>query len=145
MRNGIANYEETSPLYGFLKYRRRNVIIKYVPEGCSRLIQGLSHSLNCSRCRGHAPLCLDDPPNLSLAWINAFGTETWLTSTTPSSLQFESPSIITQSVINSPPTTTPWRLPRPKSSTIISYRRLAPCTLQRSPPSPPPTHCAAEN
>lgn len=39
MRNGIANYEETSPLYGFLKYRRRNVIIKYVPEGCSRLIQ----------------------------------------------------------------------------------------------------------
>ncbi|ROW12085.1 hypothetical protein VMCG_00531 [Cytospora schulzeri] len=44
MRNSIASYEETSPLYGFLKYRRRNVIIKYMPEGCSRLIQGLSHS-----------------------------------------------------------------------------------------------------
>ncbi|KUI65285.1 hypothetical protein VM1G_01035 [Cytospora mali] len=39
MRNSITNYEETSPLYGFLRYRRRNVIIKYVPEGCSRLIQ----------------------------------------------------------------------------------------------------------
>lgn len=45
MRNSIASYDETSPLYGFLKYRRRNVIIKYMPEGCSRLIQGLSHCL----------------------------------------------------------------------------------------------------
>ncbi|OAA64169.1 hypothetical protein SPI_02816 [Niveomyces insectorum RCEF 264] len=39
MRNAIAQYEEASPLYGFLKYRRRNVIIKYLPENCSRLIQ----------------------------------------------------------------------------------------------------------
>ncbi|KAH6658124.1 hypothetical protein BKA67DRAFT_533298 [Truncatella angustata] len=39
MRNAIANYEESSPLYGFLKYRRRNVILKFQPDGCSRLIQ----------------------------------------------------------------------------------------------------------
>lgn len=40
MRNAVTEYDETSPLYGFLKYRRRNVIIKYLPEDCSRLIQG---------------------------------------------------------------------------------------------------------
>lgn len=40
VRNAIAHYEEDSPLFGFLRYRRRNVLIKYVPEGCSRLIQG---------------------------------------------------------------------------------------------------------
>ncbi|CCU75115.1 GPI-anchored cell surface glycoprotein [Blumeria hordei DH14] len=39
IRNAIANYEEPSPLFGFLRYRRRNVVIKYVPEDCSRLIQ----------------------------------------------------------------------------------------------------------
>jgi hypothetical protein len=39
-RKAIAEYQDTSPLYGFLKYRRRSVIIKYLPEGCSRLIQG---------------------------------------------------------------------------------------------------------
>ncbi len=38
-RNAIAKYEEPSPLYGFLRYRRRNVIVKYMPEDCSRLIQ----------------------------------------------------------------------------------------------------------
>lgn len=40
IRNNIAQYTEKSPLYGFLRYRRRNVIIKYLPEDCSRLIQG---------------------------------------------------------------------------------------------------------
>ncbi|KAH6636351.1 hypothetical protein F5144DRAFT_176346 [Chaetomium tenue] len=39
IRNNIAQYEDKSPLYGFLRYRRRNVIIKYLPENCSRLIQ----------------------------------------------------------------------------------------------------------
>jgi hypothetical protein len=41
IRNNIAQYEDKSPLYGFLRYRRRNVIIKYLPEDCSRLIQGM--------------------------------------------------------------------------------------------------------
>jgi len=40
IRNAIAQYEESSPLFGFLRYRRRSVLIKYVPENCSRLIQG---------------------------------------------------------------------------------------------------------
>ncbi|GJN71699.1 hypothetical protein PLICBS_005767 [Purpureocillium lilacinum] len=39
VRNAIDEYDETSPLYGFLRYRRRNVIIKYLPEDCSRIIQ----------------------------------------------------------------------------------------------------------
>ncbi|KAH8812065.1 hypothetical protein F5884DRAFT_820091 [Xylogone sp. PMI_703] len=39
IRNEISKYEEPSPLYGFLRYRRRNVLIKYIPEDCSRLIQ----------------------------------------------------------------------------------------------------------
>ncbi|KAK3322199.1 hypothetical protein B0H66DRAFT_601663 [Apodospora peruviana] len=39
IRNGIAQYEDNSPLYGFLRYRRRNVIIKFMPEDCSRLVQ----------------------------------------------------------------------------------------------------------
>lgn len=42
MRSNIEQYEETSPLFGFLRYRRRNVLLKYMPEGCSRLIQGWS-------------------------------------------------------------------------------------------------------
>jgi hypothetical protein len=43
IRNAIAQYEEPSaPLFGFLRYRRRNVVIKYVPEECSRLVQGES-------------------------------------------------------------------------------------------------------
>lgn len=41
VRGAIEGYEEESPLYGFLRYRRRNVIIKYLPEDCSRLIQGM--------------------------------------------------------------------------------------------------------
>ncbi|KAI1500414.1 hypothetical protein F5X99DRAFT_239291 [Biscogniauxia marginata] len=39
IRNAVAKYEEPSPLYGFLRYRRRNVIVRYMPENCSRLIQ----------------------------------------------------------------------------------------------------------
>ncbi|KAK3379714.1 hypothetical protein B0T24DRAFT_522928 [Lasiosphaeria ovina] len=39
IRNSISQYNETSPLFGFLRYRRRNVLIKYVPEDCSRLVQ----------------------------------------------------------------------------------------------------------
>ncbi|KAF1846921.1 uncharacterized protein K460DRAFT_329736 [Cucurbitaria berberidis CBS 394.84] len=38
-RAAVASYEETSPLYGLLLYRRRKVLVKYVPEGTSRLLQ----------------------------------------------------------------------------------------------------------
>ncbi|MBE7180087.1 MAG: hypothetical protein INR71_02580 [Terriglobus roseus] len=39
-RGAIAEYEDKSPLYGFLIYRRRKVLVKYIPEGTSRLVQG---------------------------------------------------------------------------------------------------------
>lgn len=48
LRKAVAEYDETNPLYGFLKYRRRNVLIKYLPEGCSRLIQGVYSSMGDS-------------------------------------------------------------------------------------------------
>ncbi|KAH0381325.1 hypothetical protein KCU92_g7043, partial [Aureobasidium melanogenum] len=38
-RNAILQYEELSPLYGLVVYRRRKVLVKYVPEGTSRLLQ----------------------------------------------------------------------------------------------------------
>ena len=42
IRNAIAQHDETAPLFGFLRYRRRNVLLKYLPDECSRLVQGLS-------------------------------------------------------------------------------------------------------
>lgn len=39
-RAALAKYEDASPLYGLLIYRRRKVLIKYIPEGTSRLLQG---------------------------------------------------------------------------------------------------------
>jgi hypothetical protein len=37
-RAALLRYDEKSPLYGFLLYRRRKVLIKYTPEGTSRLL-----------------------------------------------------------------------------------------------------------
>ncbi|KAL1852969.1 hypothetical protein Plec18170_005551 [Paecilomyces lecythidis] len=39
LRGTIEGYDENSPLYGFLQYRRRKVILRYMPEGMSRLLQ----------------------------------------------------------------------------------------------------------
>ncbi|KAL2438602.1 hypothetical protein ABEF95_012037 [Exophiala dermatitidis] len=39
VRSVIEQYDEKSPLYGLLHYRRKKVILKYVPEGTSRLLQ----------------------------------------------------------------------------------------------------------
>ncbi|PLB46304.1 hypothetical protein P170DRAFT_439910 [Aspergillus steynii IBT 23096] len=39
VRCAIDAYEEVSPLYGFLQYRRRKVVLSYLPEGLSRLVQ----------------------------------------------------------------------------------------------------------
>ncbi|KAE8848459.1 hypothetical protein PTNB85_02302 [Pyrenophora teres f. teres] len=38
-RAAVAQYDEKSPLYGLLLYRRRKVLVKFVPEGTSRLLQ----------------------------------------------------------------------------------------------------------
>ena len=40
-QEAVNNYEEQSPLFGFIQHRRRKVILKYVPEGTSRLLQGM--------------------------------------------------------------------------------------------------------
>lgn len=40
-RNVITAYTEASPLYGLIIYRRRRTLIKYIPEGTSRLLQGM--------------------------------------------------------------------------------------------------------
>lgn len=40
-KNAIAQYEEKSPLYGLIMFRRRKVLIKYIPDGTSRLLQGM--------------------------------------------------------------------------------------------------------
>ena len=39
-RNAVESYQEKSPLYGMVQHRRRKVILKYVPEGTSRILQG---------------------------------------------------------------------------------------------------------
>lgn len=40
-RNELLKYEDKSPLYGLIVYRRRKVLIKFIPEGTSRLLQGV--------------------------------------------------------------------------------------------------------
>ncbi|KAI0115027.1 hypothetical protein F4814DRAFT_302811 [Daldinia grandis] len=55
VRGAIAKYEEASPLYGFLKYRRRSVLLKYQPEDCSRLIQARAAVHFNAVCERFAP------------------------------------------------------------------------------------------
>ncbi|KAF4553797.1 Hypothetical protein D9617_6g095300 [Elsinoe fawcettii] len=38
-RTCMSSYEEKSPLYGLIMFRRKRVLIKYIPEGTSRLLQ----------------------------------------------------------------------------------------------------------
>ena len=45
----VNRFEEQSPLYGFIQYRRRKVILKYIPDGTSRLLQGKSLVLHRSQ------------------------------------------------------------------------------------------------
>ena len=39
-RQAVEEYAEKSPLYGVVQYRRKKFILKYVPEGTSRILQG---------------------------------------------------------------------------------------------------------
>lgn len=41
-RATLVQYDEKKPLYGFLLYRRRRVLVKYTPDGTSRLLLGTS-------------------------------------------------------------------------------------------------------
>ncbi|KAL9101370.1 MAG: hypothetical protein Q9163_003351 [Psora crenata] len=38
-QEAVRRYGEDSPLYGFIHFRRRKVVLKYVPQGTSRLLQ----------------------------------------------------------------------------------------------------------
>lgn len=49
LREAVGQYEDQSPLYGFVLYRRRRVVLKYLPEGTSRLLQGTPFMLNPRR------------------------------------------------------------------------------------------------
>lgn len=40
MREAAAREPEDSPLYGFIRFRRRNILVKYVPEDTSRVLKG---------------------------------------------------------------------------------------------------------
>jgi hypothetical protein len=59
-RNEILQYEELSPLYGLVVYRRRKVLVKYVPEGTSRLLQGTELFRRRSRSRTDRERCSAD-------------------------------------------------------------------------------------
>ena len=39
-RGAVSEYEDKSPLFGLTEYGGRKVLLKYVPEGTSRLLQG---------------------------------------------------------------------------------------------------------
>ncbi|KAL9106576.1 MAG: hypothetical protein Q9227_008422 [Pyrenula ochraceoflavens] len=39
VRSTIEQYPDKSPLYGFVQYRRRKIVLSYIPEGTSRLLQ----------------------------------------------------------------------------------------------------------
>lgn len=110
MRNNIAQYEETSPLFGLLRYRRRNVIIKYLPEGCSRLIQGMSQPSLLFCCPSSGPV---SRPQLHASAI--YFREDLLTSSLITCLQHDSPSTLMRSVSASPLMTPPSTSPRPRN------------------------------
>lgn len=38
-RTSLSSYPDASPLYGLIIYRRKRVVIKYIPDGTSRLLQ----------------------------------------------------------------------------------------------------------
>jgi hypothetical protein len=40
MRAAAMAEPDDSPLYGFVRFRRRNILVKYVPEGTSRVLKG---------------------------------------------------------------------------------------------------------
>ena len=47
VKEAVDRYGEQSPLYGFVQYRRRKVVLKYVPEGTSRLFLGMLKASGC--------------------------------------------------------------------------------------------------
>ncbi|KAL8938463.1 MAG: hypothetical protein Q9216_003891 [Gyalolechia sp. 2 TL-2023] len=79
IRDSIIHHDEQSPLYGFVHYRRRKVILKYVPEGISRLLQAASikSSSDSLRQRGLSEIAEDvsehQPPEAEARSENQMG------------------------------------------------------------------------
>ncbi|KAI5285224.1 hypothetical protein KEM52_002536, partial [Ascosphaera acerosa] len=40
LRDALAAYDQKKPLFGYVNYRSRRFILKFVPEGTSRLLLG---------------------------------------------------------------------------------------------------------
>lgn len=54
-RHALSQYPDKSPLYGMLMFRRKRVLIKCIPEGTSRVLQGefplsLAHQASSHCC-----------------------------------------------------------------------------------------------
>lgn len=45
IREFLAAEPDDSPLYGLVRHRRRNILIKYVPEGTSRVLKGIWYTV----------------------------------------------------------------------------------------------------
>ena len=57
MKDAVGQYEDKSPLYGLVLYRRKKVLLKYLPDGTSRLLQGLIGSYRTDHhSKTNAPL-----------------------------------------------------------------------------------------
>ncbi|RKF54799.1 putative gpi-anchored cell surface glycoprotein [Erysiphe neolycopersici] len=39
LQDAIAKHEDSTPLFGFMRFQRKSILIKYVPDECSRLVQ----------------------------------------------------------------------------------------------------------
>lgn len=67
VRDAITEYPDKSPLYGLIQYRRKKVLLKYLPDGTSRLLQGMrnaSDDMSSSRStdnRIHSASCRTRP------------------------------------------------------------------------------------
>ncbi|KAI0965053.1 hypothetical protein F4678DRAFT_347153 [Xylaria arbuscula] len=74
IRSAIAEYKEPSPLYGFLRYRRRIVIVKYIPEDCSRLVQAraaVHFNAICDQFTHNTTFEIADPKDLKDSKLSA--------------------------------------------------------------------------
>lgn len=66
-RKAVESYEEKSPLYGVVQYRRKKFILKYVPDGTSRLLQGMSAMANFHSHTPRVLTCYLSTPRCSVS------------------------------------------------------------------------------
>ncbi|KAI5788630.1 hypothetical protein FPQ18DRAFT_48924 [Pyronema domesticum] len=75
MREAAIPEPDDSPLFGFIRFRRRNVLVKYVPSGCSRVLMARSQvhfQLFAERCSPHdSTLAIASPAELNEQTLNS--------------------------------------------------------------------------